>query len=288
MRDLIGAGTDGYVPIEKLLNLAKLKALTFHAKEVVTALSGSKVLEVNAAEDAVRRKSPLPDYVPPMYFELTEIPDGVIWKDIKAVAENLFGTLVTVHVAGAEDADKTNFLQVAPLKDGVEAAKEKIVAEGVKSADGKVLAKANLVTGEGAEKLDALSQKLKNERHQKQTNKRKGGDAEGAANKRPKNEKKVTLAGREFTKEEVITKVKAIFRANPEGDVAIEGKEHDFLLDLLKYHTKSEEKLKDLKQVILADNAAHKENGSRCFYVVRNDGTREDFSYIKCASAAFA
>lgn len=52
------------------------------------------------------------------------------------------------------------------------------------------------------------------------------------------------------------------------------------LKNLLKHHPKSEEKLKDLQSVTVDFHPDH--NMTRCFFVKKTDGTKEDFSYHKC------
>jgi hypothetical protein len=44
-------------------------------------------------------------------------------------------------------------------------------------------------------------------------------------------------------------------------------------LDLLKYHARAADKIKDMKEIIV-DNHPTYEN-TRCFLVVHNDGTKE-------------
>lgn len=48
----------------------------------------------------------------------------------------------------------------------------------------------------------------------------------------------------------------------------------------MKFHDRAEEKLKDLKEVIVDINKDHPD--TRCFYLVKSDGAREDFSVVKC------
>ena len=52
------------------------------------------------------------------------------------------------------------------------------------------------------------------------------------------------------------------------------------MVDLLKYHHNGAEKLKDLKDIIV-DNHPSFAN-TRCFMIVKNDGSKEDFSVAKC------
>jgi hypothetical protein len=51
-------------------------------------------------------------------------------------------------------------------------------------------------------------------------------------------------------------------------------------LELLKHHEKAEEKLKDLKDFTVGLHPEFKE--TRCFFVIKEDGSKDDFSFHKC------
>jgi len=51
------------------------------------------------------------------------------------------------------------------------------------------------------------------------------------------------------------------------------------LVELLKFHEKKDEKLKDLDYFTCDVHPVY--NETRCFFVVRKDGSREDFSFTK-------
>lgn len=52
-----------------------------------------------------------------------------------------------------------------------------------------------------------------------------------------------------------------------------------FINKLLSYHPEVKEKTKSGVKSIIIDNAKH---GTKCFYVVREDETTDDFSILKC------
>jgi len=54
----------------------------------------------------------------------------------------------------------------------------------------------------------------------------------------------------------------------------------DMVKELLKYHDKSSEKLKGLKSVLVDFHPTYKQ--TRCFFIVRDDDSKEDFSIHKC------
>lgn len=56
--------------------------------------------------------------------------------------------------------------------------------------------------------------------------------------------------------------------------------EEQFLKDLMKYHEKGEDKLKDFDHFTV--DLHPKYSDTKCFFVVKTDGSKEDFSYVKC------
>lgn len=54
-------------------------------------------------------------------------------------------------------------------------------------------------------------------------------------------------------------------------------------MELLKHHDKAEEKLKGAKDFTVGLHPEFQQ--TRCFFVVKEDGSREDFSFHKCLSS---
>lgn len=48
----------------------------------------------------------------------------------------------------------------------------------------------------------------------------------------------------------------------------------------MKYHEKADEKLKGLKDFTVGLHPEFKQ--TRCFFVIKEDGSKEDFSFHKC------
>ena len=59
----------------------------------------------------------------------------------------------------------------------------------------------------------------------------------------------------------------------------IAGDDNAFLLELLKKHPRAVEKIGAGVKHFTVENA---KGGTRCFYVIRADGSRSDFSFMKC------
>ena len=80
-----------------------------------------------------------------------------------------------------------------------------------------------------------------------------------------------------------INKVKSKSRAilnNMKDDEKLADNDADFIKEILKFHAKSAEKLVDFDKFIVGAHPEYPK--TRCFFVVRKDGSKEDFSVSKC------
>lgn len=91
---------------------------------------------------------------------------------------------------------------------------------------------------------------------------------------------KVEFAGVSYP---TIDSLKAVFKAiivKTKNDAVIEGNGKQQLIELLKYHDKAEDKAKGLKDFTVGIHPEY--NLTRCFFVIKDDDTKEDFSFHKC------
>jgi len=80
-----------------------------------------------------------------------------------------------------------------------------------------------------------------------------------------------------------ISSIKNIFKgilARTKNDEEIKEPYQGMLKELLKYHDKGEDKLKGLKFFTVNIHPEYKD--TRCFFAVKEDGKKEDFSSVKC------
>ena len=77
----------------------------------------------------------------------------------------------------------------------------------------------------------------------------------------------------------VKSKSRAILNICKDGD-KITGNDSDFLKDLIELHDKKEQKMRDFDHFEVNVHPLYEK--TRCFFVVRKDGTKEDFSVTKC------
>lgn len=82
--------------------------------------------------------------------------------------------------------------------------------------------------------------------------------------------------------------MKAVFKAlivKTKNNAVIEEPGKSQLMELLKHHEKAEEKLKDIKDFTVGLHPEYKQ--TRCFFVIKNDDSKEDFSFHKCLNNMF-
>jgi len=93
----------------------------------------------------------------------------------------------------------------------------------------------------------------------------------------------LTFGGEKFTElGKIKARCRSILNLTKDGDKIGES-DHNFLKDLLGKHKNKEAKLKDLSYFTTGQPKDF--NQSRCFFIVRSDGTQEDFSVHKCIEA---
>ena len=77
----------------------------------------------------------------------------------------------------------------------------------------------------------------------------------------------------------VKSKSRAILNLMKDGET-LEKADADFMQEILKFHEKHEDKMKNFDHF---EVGVHPEfNKTRCFFVVKKDGKKEDFSVSKC------
>lgn len=77
----------------------------------------------------------------------------------------------------------------------------------------------------------------------------------------------------------VKSKSRAILNLKKDGE-SLEKDDEDFMKEILKFHTKHDQKMKDFEHF---EVGIHPEfTKTRCFFVVNKDSTKEDFSVSKC------
>lgn len=120
--------------------------------------------------------------------------------------------------------------------------------------------------------------------------KRKRDDEKQTSSKIQKtteDERQYTIAGVSYANiNKVKSKAKAIMNIKEDGQ-KLESYEEEFMKEIIKYHPKHDEKMNGTGSPdtafdhFIVDQHPNYRN-TRCFFVVRKDGTKEDFSMSKC------
>lgn len=77
----------------------------------------------------------------------------------------------------------------------------------------------------------------------------------------------------------VKSKSRAILNLKKDGE-KLDQNDADFMTELLKFHDKAAEKTKDLEHFEVGPHPEFTK--TRCFFIVKKDGSKEDFSVSKC------
>lgn len=94
--------------------------------------------------------------------------------------------------------------------------------------------------------------------------------------------KPLTIGTRIFdTQAAAVESIREVLYRHP-LQVPIEGPDHAFLLDLLSKHPHATEKAGAGVKHFTVEKA---KGGTQCFYITRVDGSRSDFSFMKCLRA---
>jgi hypothetical protein len=293
----ISEDSEGFIEIGLFLNCNKVKKFNVTKEYLVKAIKLSQELELNSSEDKIRRKGnkPLPelkllkkkqkrkeseseseeeqekgenDSYDPIILEIKSDKDTEIrWKNI----QDEFA-LLNPHLTVAYMRFKTNSGHIGVFNKSGDEFKfnDKFTIEGVEftvtKAQGDNLINFWRDHGSHFEMCIGKTKKI----------------GKGGKTRRDTNYLKnsVTLANEVYTD---VTKIKArsrtILHSNKDGE-KIQAGDHDFLYDLLKHHRNFAEKSKNLDH-FTTDKPSDFQY-SRCFFIVRKDGSRDDFSVYKC------
>jgi hypothetical protein len=311
--DMISKDPNHSITIEAIMKCNKIKKMNIDSGIIVEAIAKSSEVEVNADKTAIKRKNnpAIPDLDPqpekkiisekngsknghnvnrkpeehkheeekekavikdPLVFVLkTEQPYLAGRKSLQEKIEAVIGMPVPycrmAKVEGNFVVDKTSL---------PEEIKNKVATEGFTYEN----LKFDVKVAEGG------SLKTFWDKHGLHYNTCIGGK-ERTQKDKDKDRKNKKFASKEITfgneKYADITRLKNIFKnilQQVSDEEIVKEPHHTMLLELLKFHDHHEQKLKDLQHFTVGPHPEHKD--SRCFFVVRKDGHKEDFSAKKC------
>ena len=77
----------------------------------------------------------------------------------------------------------------------------------------------------------------------------------------------------------VKSKARAILTIKKDGE-KLTGNDEEFIKEIVKFHDKHEAKMREFDHFEAGEHPNY--DKTRCFFVVRKDGSKEDFSISKC------
>ena len=297
-----------FIHFEFFLKCNKVKKLGAANEDLVKAVEASEKLELNEEKDRIRRAGnpELPAFKAqkrlrvsgnklgvPVNNETDDtekkvIPSDVLdplilfIREVNGIPKN--GKLIEEEI-GKKFEIKVPFARIGTSADGghllldKQATKQEIVDELLN--DGFKLGEKLIKFDRGTDR-DRDHFLKEHARHVNNIIKRKFGKKLGRPDKDLKRywEGPVKFLDVKYPSLEAFrSRFKGLITKTPNGgEINAEGVA--LLKELLKYHQKSEEKLKDVKGFTVDFHPNF--NQTRCFFIVREDGTKEDFSYHKC------
>lgn len=280
--DLISKNETGYLGIDILLKCNKLKAMTQSPEEVANAVALSGELELSPDRTSVRRvdNRPLPTLgasqktiapaqpakvvISPLILKLV-LPEEskATWKELRDAYRAKFSEQELWYVRLHDTDGHIGIPSNAPAE-----VVDTLLNEGLDVAG----IMAHFVKIEG----DELLQFWKDHGSHYDMCNQQGRNRK---DKRP-TKSQLKFGGKLFpSSAKVKTYIKSLLSATKEGS-PVDPQYHNFLLDVLKQHPEFEGKSRDLKHFAVGRHPQHPE--SKCFFIVRNDGSMEDFSVAKC------
>ena len=295
-----------YLPLSVLLNCNKIKAFKADQQKLVDAIRQSAALELKPDLTAVRRigKKPIPD-LKTLKRTKRDQPgvevDPSIITDADLKEPHLF--IITSQAKTA-----TNWRDIEKkIKEA--SSSYKILYSRFSDCEGQLLISSVNSTKEDVKKLDALKVTVESNDFILSIPTKEQSEkfwTDHGSHFQMCMAKKITIAKKKMksqmkrVKEDLTQKAKGPFvlgnityedinKVKSKARVILNTKkdgeelnefEVKFIIDLLKYHKNGEAKLKDMKKVIVDSHPNFK--ATRCFFMVRADNSKEDFSIAKC------
>jgi len=316
----ISSSSDGFIPVDLLLNCNKMKKLTTSKEELTSALKHSKELILSKDGKSFKRKTTtLPELNVSMLNkkkekkeeeEKTNENDVVIfsikstektsikWKVVqeKLLAANhglAIAYLRFVNNEGHLGLTNKNIKIATNLKIELlpeETESGKAGALEIEKCTSDALIDFWKLHGEHLKmclnKENSLNRKDKKDKKDKRSKKKDEEEDDENLNKKKKFKlkKPITLGSNKFLDlKDIRQRSRNILNNLKEGEKCSEA-DTNFLNDVLKYHP-NKEKSKNLDYFTCGQNPDYLE--SKCFILVKKDGSKSDFSVNKCLDSLF-
>lgn len=321
-REQIQTDKQGWVAVNHFLNCNKIKASGFTADDLISACANSTLVEADKAKKSIRRKEnkPLPeksesrkrdtkaeekkadqgqdevdengkiilsekDFDNPLIveFKVQGVKEGddfkVEWKQVENTIREKFGGLKIVYSRADATGGHIAFSQLRMKRELVDELTKPKSSVKIQDKDfvftipeGEEL--KSFWTDHGGHYQFCTQNKVRMARKQakaRQTEKKE-------QTKRAKTS--YEIAGVYYLDiNKVKSKSRAILNLKKDGE-KLEGNDEEFLKELIAFHDKKDQKMKDFDHFEVNVHPSY--DKTRCFFVVRKDGSKEDFSVTKC------
>ena len=303
----ISEDPNGYLELNFLLKCNKCKKAGWTIDELKEALKLSDKLELDSTETKVRRKDnkPLPELIlltkkrkkddeedekepkePVILMFTCKEPNQSNWKDVCQAFKTENPELNVIYSRFKNDL---GHIAAIPNDDGDLKFKDTFkyddVEYTVKKCEDEDLINFYKEHGDHykmcKEMNERKNKKGKKKEKSKGKNKNKKQKIDNNNNKNSiQLKKEITLGDLTFNDAAFIKAETRKIINDTKDDEKLNEKNSKFILDLLKYHHKYEEKSKDLDYITVGKPENY--DSSRCFIVVDKNNNRKDFSAQKC------
>jgi len=276
----ISADPEGWLSLDLIVSCNKMKAMKVTPEDVVSSLKGSSI-EVREDGSAIRRPSnaPLPKIEPkPQHGKKTsmhahdggvvavvkDVPAEHNWQQVKdSIKAKLPPKTSVWHVSLVSDNRQCTVV-FSPFEGDLQ------FVEQLEFEVGNAKLKAEVCHDE------AFIQALKNlpkpivEKREKEVRKRQ----------KERNRPIIVGTQRFLNIAALKGRVRDILNSRSDGEqLKTDGTDFKLIKAILEYHPRGEEKSVGLTGLKVAKSP---HGDSRCFYMVKSDGSEEDFSSVKC------
>jgi len=269
--ELINSNDGGYVTFDVILKCQRIKNLKVTKESLLQALQGSENLEIDN-ENGVRRKNnraiPLlkmkkmkAQKLPEQTVEILAVSIGeeskTTWKDLRDAFRSKYISANVVyvrfhgnegHIGVSSDTDLQAIFAGGLEVNGIKAT--------IKKVEGDELLEFWKANGSHFDMCSQTMKKRKIERN-----------------------KSINMGGKLFSSvSQLKNYVNSLLNGSAEG--VVDPHYHNLLVAVSRLHPQFDTKFKSLKTFAIHKHPEHPE--SKCFFIVREDGSEEDFSISKC------
>ena len=303
----ISENPNGYLELNFLLKCNKCKKAGWTLDELKEALKLSDMLELDETETKVRRKGnkPLPELIllakkrkkddeedekepkePIILMFTCKEPNESNWKN---VCEAFKTENPELNVIYSRFKSNLGHIAVIPNNDDDEEDlkfKDKFkydeIEYTVKKCEDEDLIQFYKEHGGHYKKCKEMNERKNKKGKKKEKSKGKKNKKQKVDNNKNNTQlkKEITLGELKFNDASVIKAETRKIINDTKDDEKLDEKNSKFILDLLKYHHKYEEKIKDLNYITVGKPENY--DSSRCFIAVDKNNNRKDFSAQKC------